>query len=82
MKHDYQAYIRDLVFIFEEKAREALESSRHEHDEGSFQAGRALAYAEVLSTMQNQADSFLISRKLLALDRVSPPYVLTPDEKG
>ncbi len=37
-----------------------------------FQAGRALAYTEVLSLMQSQADSFQIPREVLALDGFDP----------
>ena len=72
MAHDYQAYIRDLVLRLKEEAQGAREDSRDEGSGEGFQAGRALAYAEVLSAMQNQADSFFIPRELLALDGLDP----------
>jgi hypothetical protein len=80
MAHDYQAYIRDLAFRLREEAKDARENSRDEGTGSGFQAGRALAYAEVLSTMQKQADSFLIPRELLALDGFDPIIDLAREE--
>jgi hypothetical protein len=80
MAHDYQAYIRDLVLRLKDEAEDARENRRDEGTGEGFQAGRALAYAEVLSIMQNQADSFLIPRELLALDGFNPVADLARDE--
>ena len=72
MKHDLQSYIRDVVHILRSEAEEARGSSREEGTGTGFQAGRALAYTEVLSWMQSQADSFMIPRDLLGLSGFDP----------
>ena len=72
MKHDLQSYLRDLVYLLKEEAEKARENSRDEGTGTGFQAGRALAYAEVLSLMQSQADSFLIPRDMLGLEGFDP----------
>ena len=72
MEHDLASYIRDLVYLLRESAEDANESSRDEGTGEGFHAGRAMAYAEVLSLMQSQADAFLIPRRLLNLDDFDP----------
>jgi hypothetical protein len=72
MTHDMESYVRDLVYLLREAFEEANERSREEGMGDGLQAGRALAYTEVLSLMQCQADAFLIPRQLLGLDGFDP----------
>jgi len=68
---DYTAYIRDLVYLLREAGAEA-QRERMKTPDSEFAQGRALAYIEVLSRMQNQADSFMIPRASLGLDGFDP----------
>lgn len=82
MEHDFQSYIRDLVHLLREAAAEARSSSRDEGTGAGFQAGRALAYAKVLSLMQSQADAFAISRELMDLQDFDPASELAAAVDG
>jgi hypothetical protein len=70
--HDYAAYIGDLVILLREAADAAKRRQRAEPDNADFHAGRVMAYVEVLSLMQSQADSFMIPREELKLDSFDP----------
>jgi hypothetical protein len=73
---DYAAYIRDLVYLLREAGAEAQRERKQNPDSG-FEQGRALAYIEVLSLMQNQADSFMIAREevgLAGFDPLNDPF--------
>ena len=54
----YRNYIRDVVYLLREIGADAQRKSRKTEQSSDFDAGRALAYVEVLSMMQNQADAF------------------------
>jgi hypothetical protein len=68
---DYAAYIRDLVYLLREAGAEA-QRERKQNPGSGFEQGRALAYIEVLSLMQNQADSFMIAREEVGLAGFDP----------
>jgi len=68
MTHPYKAYIHDLASIIREKANKSISIESC----SDFESGRALAYAEILSIMQNQADSFEIPRNKIGLDGFDP----------
>lgn len=70
--HDYAAYICDFVFLLREAAEKAKRQQRPEPENADFHAGRVVAYVEVLSLMQSQADSFMIGREELRLDGFDP----------
>jgi hypothetical protein len=65
-------YIGDLVLLLREAAEAAKRQQRTEPENADFHAGRAMAYVEVLSLMQSQADSFMIPREELRLDGFDP----------
>lgn len=60
-------FLRDT---FSNLRRRAADAAMDQHDD--FSRGRAMAYAEVLGHLQNQADSFLIPREALGLDGFDP----------
>jgi len=61
----YKNYLIDLVSLLKEAAAEARAAAESKQP---FEAGRALAYAEVIALMQSQADAFMIAREKLNLD--------------
>lgn len=65
-------YVREVVEILHQRADDAKERSYAEADRDGIYAGRADAYAEVLSTMQNQAEVFLIPLEELGLAGFDP----------
>jgi hypothetical protein len=76
----YKNFIRDVVYVLREVGAEAQRKSKTAGQSSTFDAGRALAYVEVLSLMQNQADAFQLSRDDLLLagfdpevDPIDPP---------
>ena len=68
----YKNYLRDLVYRLRENGAKAQVQSRSAQDGREFQQGRAMAYMEILSMMQNQADSFQIPRDDLLLSGFDP----------
>lgn len=68
----YKNYLRDIVFRIRENGAKAVARGREEQDGREFQQGRALAYIEILSMMQNQADVFQIEREELLLSGFDP----------
>jgi hypothetical protein len=68
----FKNYIRDVVYLLREIGAEAQRKSKRTEQSSDFDAGRALAYLEVLSLMQNQADAFQLSRDDLLLASFDP----------
>ena len=68
----FKNYIRDVVYLLRETGAEAQRKSKRKEQAPDFDAGRALAYVEVLSLMQNQADAFQLSRDDLLLGGFDP----------
>jgi hypothetical protein len=71
-------YLRDLGHLI----REAGEQAKNDSDQASesnrlFQQGRLMAYYEVLSLMQQQAEAFQLPLRDLALDGLDPDRDLT-----
>jgi len=71
----YKHYLRDLGEIVKTRALETKEERARER-EGSatyeFQCGRLIAFNEVVSILQQQAEGFGISLKELNLDDIDP----------
>ncbi len=65
------SYVRDLCALLKEKALEAKEESRTvPEDERAFALGRLMAFHEVISLMQQQAQAFGIPLEELGLGLV------------
>jgi hypothetical protein len=72
------AYVRDLGLIIKEKALEAKQAKESSRDAANhqFDVGRLMAFHEVVSLMQQQADAFGIPLKEINLDDLDPEEVL------
>jgi hypothetical protein len=57
--------------LLRERGAEA-QRERNQNPNSGFEQGRALAYIEVLSLMQNQADAFGLDREQLCLSGFEP----------
>jgi hypothetical protein len=68
----YKNYLRDLVYLLRERGGEALRRSREPGEMAEFEQGRSMAYIEVLSLMQHQADAFQLPRDELLLSGFDP----------
>src|SRR5262249_7595200 len=68
----HKNYLRDLVFRIRENGANAVAQGREAQGGREFQRGRAMAYIEILSMMQNQADVFQIDREELLLSGFDP----------
>jgi hypothetical protein len=70
-------YLRDLGYLLKatalEAAREATMERRMPDDvDQAYRAGRAFAYYEVISLMQQQAEAFGLSLEAMSLANVDP----------
>jgi hypothetical protein len=74
-------YLRDLGYLLRERAEEATRQARSIYEkravadrtvEDAFAEGLAQAYYEVISLMHNQAETFGIPLKDLALEDLDP----------
>lgn len=76
----YENYLFDLGALLKERALEARDE-REESPDGSlnreFHSGRVMAFNEVISIMQQQADGFDIPLAELHLDGFEPDRELT-----
>jgi hypothetical protein len=71
----YKWYLYDLGPILKERAFEykhARDAAPQGSDEREFLSGQVLAFNEVISILQQQADGFQIGRQELRLDDVEP----------
>jgi hypothetical protein len=82
----YKDYIRDLVYLLRRTGAEARHRSAEAGRMAEFEQGRAMAYVEVLSLMQNQAEAFQLPREDLLLagfdpetDPIDPPPPTPPE---
>lgn len=66
----YKDFIRDLVYLIRETGAEARRRSAV--GASDFDAGRAMAYVEILSLMQNQALAFQLPPEDLLLAGFDP----------
>jgi hypothetical protein len=80
MTDTYKNYLFDLGLLIKERALEA----RHQRDEApteslerEFQSGRVIAFNEVISIMQQQAEGLGIPLSDLRLDDIVPDRDLT-----
>jgi hypothetical protein len=81
MQQSTENYLRDVIQLLMEKAREAKarrDAFRTSGDRGqaTFEQGRALAYYEVISTMLNELESFGIPRHAVGV-----PAAFDPDRE-
>jgi hypothetical protein len=66
-------YVRDLCNLLEERALEAqAESQSAPADRREYTLGRLMAFHEVVSLMQQQAQAFGIALEALGLDDIEP----------
>lgn len=67
-------YLGDLGFLLKEQALEAKQDKHKQQDEleRAYYAGYLMAMHSVISLLQQQANSFGISRNLLRLDDIEP----------
>jgi hypothetical protein len=74
MSDTHRYYLRDLGYLLKERALEARAKAKAAASFGNaaFEEGRAIAYWEVVSTMQNQAVAFQLPLEDLALDGFNP----------
>lgn len=62
-------YLRDLGYLVREAGEQAKkDAARASESDRLFQQGRLMAYYEVLSLMQQQAEAFQLPLEELALD--------------
>jgi hypothetical protein len=66
----YEDFLRDLVYLLRHTGAEA--QRKGDAEASDFERGRALAYVEILSLMQHQADSFMIPRDPILLSGFDP----------
>jgi hypothetical protein len=80
MSHRHKDYLFDLGFLIKERAIEACrqrDALPRDSGEREFQAGRALAFNEVISIMQQQAEGLGLPLSDLRLDDIEPDRDLT-----
>jgi len=67
-------YTSDLGCLISEKAREAkiARDNAKEKSELDYQLGYLMAYHEVVSLMQQQADAFEIERRAIGIEDIDP----------
>lgn len=66
-------YVRDLCTLLKEKAMEAkAESQAASGTQREFALGRLMAFHEVISLMQQQAQAFGIALEVLGLEDIEP----------
>lgn len=63
-------YLRDLCTLVVEKATEAKYIKTQDGD--AYNVGYLMAWHEVVSLMQTQADKFDITLSIIGLDRITP----------
>ncbi len=76
----YQDYLYDLGFELKIRALEALherDSDPKSSEDQAFQAGRVIAYNEVISIMQQQAKGLGIPLAEIRLEDIDPDRDLT-----
>ena len=78
MNSTYSLYLRDLIGQLRDEAFSAAEESRKAPVSDSFDAGRAMAYVEVLDRIKNQAIAFQIPLAELDLEDFEPHSLLKP----
>lgn len=65
-----QFYLHDLGFLLIERALDAQQTALHTKD--GFDVGRAAAFYEIVSLMQQQADAFQLDYKTIGLAEIDP----------
>ncbi len=71
----YKYYLYDLGLLIKERALEAKKDRSHKPKKSKdylFQSGRIMAFNEVISIMQQQAEGFGIQLRDLQLDDITP----------
>lgn len=71
----YQLYLRDLGLLIKERALNAKEDRNKEQknsDGYMYESGRIMAFNEIISIMQQQAEAFEIALRELCLDDIDP----------
>lgn len=68
-----QFYLKDLSLLLKEKALDAKRMAKDPSDNG-FAMGRAMAFYEMLSLMQQQADVFGLDYASIGIDDIRPDH--------
>ncbi len=63
-------YVRDLVGMIVEKAKEAKQ--RRDSSNADYDIGRLMAYHEVVSLIQQQAEVFGLSQDEIGMPQINP----------
>ena len=63
-------YLRDLVRLIVQKAREAKKD--RDSSNSAYDIGRLMAYHDIVSLIQQQADAFNLSYDEIGLTRIDP----------
>jgi hypothetical protein len=73
-RETYAHYLRDLGYLLREAGEQTPGdvAAANAAEDTAFQQGRRMAYIEVLSLMQQQADGFGIPLRELCLDGLDP----------
>jgi hypothetical protein len=80
MSNKYSCYLLDLGDLIKERAlgaRREREKSPADSPEREFHSGRVIAFNEVISIMQQEAEGFGIPLSDLRLDDIEPDRDLT-----
>ncbi len=75
MKEDvFKNYVRDLVFILAEKARDAKSDKELSLDksEKDYKLGYLMALHDVISLIKEQADAFEIDQEIIGVKDIEP----------
>lgn len=74
----FKAYVRDLSFLIKEMAFEAKRTADTSQSESSpeFYSGRLMAFHEIVSLMQQQAEAFGITLDEIGLAGIDPEKML------
>ena len=74
MSDTHVNYLGDLGFLLREHAISARDDSvaAHGTDDAAYQAGRVMAYYEVMSLLVSQAEAFQLPLEALRLDGFDP----------
>ncbi|WP_347331326.1 hypothetical protein [Marinimicrobium locisalis] len=70
----YRSYIYDLGTLLKQKAKDAKlgKEAAFDTNDADYKLGYLMAFHEVISLMQQQADSFGIERKVIGLEDIEP----------
>lgn len=78
----YENYLADIVELFRENGQAAMARAKSDPAQALFHEGRALAYAEALSSMQSRADIFGLRLDEIGLSGFDPVAEISAVEES